>query len=425
MGDPSDARRDGGARPAGKRRSRTVDAIVLAIFLSALACRSVAFFRPHLEGDEVVYAALVENLDAGRGYTLQGHPLLERRDIVRETYGRPLFFHPPGGIALFWALHALFGEAGFGLAQLLAFTVFFWAMLSLASQSFGSLSGLQALLVASLAGFTPIMTHVVSRFWLDGPLLAFATAAAAVFLRACRRESLAWAGVAGLLLGYASLIKPTALLVVPGTIALAWAAGAPRSLRSLLRHGLCWVGVAACLLAPWQAYQWHVIGNPFAVSPGRPAPRLLAINRFVHYLTVVRSPWIYLSLLPRVVWTLGPSLLLLVARWRDASVRRVGLALGSWIGVVVAVHVALGFVGYSKLLRYVILVSPATVLLFALVTSASWSELRAGSRSRLARTAGWALVALALLAFVLEIAQGLATPLLDPSDLIRPFGLSP
>ncbi len=406
------------------RRPRAIAWIVVAIFLTGLGCRSVIFFRQHQEGDELVYAALVENLEAGRGYTLQGHPLLQQPFIVQESYGRPLFFHPPGGVGLFWALHSLFGQAGFSLAQLLSFAVFFWAMLALASQAFGRLSGLQAVLVASLAGFTPIMTHVASRFWLDGPLLAFSTAAAAVFMRACRRESIVSACLAGAVLGYASLIKPTALLVVPGVIALAWAVGVPRSIHALLRNGLCLVGVAACVLAPWQIYQWSMIGNPFAVSPGHPAPRMLAINRYVHYVTVVRSPWIYLSLLPQVIWTLGPSLLLLLARWRDGVVRRAGLALTAWIASVVAVHVALGFAGYSKLLRYVILVSPATILLFSLVTTSAWNALRLGSPPPLGRVFLCVLLAVALLACVVEIAQGLVTALLDPSHLIRPFSLS-
>jgi 4-amino-4-deoxy-L-arabinose transferase-like glycosyltransferase len=406
--------------PPIRRRRRIVDWVVVAIFLAALGCRTVLFLRPHLEGDEMVYAALVENLEAGRGYTLVGHPLLGKPWLELETYGRPLFFHPPGGIGLFWALHQLFGEAGFGVAQLVAFAVFFWAMLLLAAQVFGPLSGVQAVLVASLAGFTPIMTHVTSRWWLDGPLLGFSTLAAAVFLRACRRDSLAWSALAGLVLGYASLIKPTALLVAPGAVALAWATGV-RPLGALVRHALCWGAVAACVIAPWQLYQWSVIGNPFAVAPGRPAARLLAMNRYVHYLTVVRSPWIYLALLPRVVWTLGPSILLLAAGWRDGFVRRAGLALAGWIALVVGCHVVLGYHGYSKLLRYVILVTPATVLLFALVTSAAWRQARASATPAAGRALLYALLAAAVAGFALEIAQGVITPFFDPSDLIRPL----
>jgi 4-amino-4-deoxy-L-arabinose transferase-like glycosyltransferase len=403
------------------RRRRIAGWVVLGIFLVALGCRAVLFFRAHLEGDEMIYAALVENLDAGKGYTLRGHPLLGKPWIEVETYGRPLFFHPPGGIGLFWTLHQLFGPAGFGVAQLVAFAVFFWAMLLLAAQVLGPLSALEAVLVAGLAGFTPIMTHVASRWWLDGPLLAFATLATALFLRGCRRDSLAWSALAGLALGYAGLIKPTAVLVVPGALALAWALGV-LPFGALVRHALCWGGVAACVLAPWLLYQWSVIGNPFAVAPGRPAQRLIEINRYVHFLTVVRSPWIYVLLLPRAVWTLAPSLLLLVATaWRDAAVRPIGLALVGWIALVVGCHVVLGYHGYSKLLRYVILVSPATVLLFVLVTSAAWRQARAGSSPRPLRALLYVLLAVGFAGFALEIAQGVVTPVLDPSDLIRPF----
>jgi 4-amino-4-deoxy-L-arabinose transferase-like glycosyltransferase len=401
-------------------RRRSAGALVLAVFLVALGCRAVLFFRQHLEGDEMIYAALVENLDAGKGYTLRGHPLLGKPWIEIETYGRPLFFHPPGGIGLFWALHQLFGPAGFGVAQLVAFSVFFWAMRLLAAQVLGPLSPRDAVVVAALAGFTPIMTHVTSRWWLDGPLLAFATLAAALFLRACRRDSLAWSALAGLALGYAGLIKPTAVLVVPGAVALAWALGV-LPLGALVRHVLCWGGVAACVLAPWLLYQWSVIGNPLAVAPGRPSPRLIEMNRYVYFLTVLRSPWIYVVLLPRALWTLAPSLLLLAATaWRDASVRRIGLALVGWIALIVGCHVVLGYHGYSKLLRYVILVSPATVLLFALVSGAAFRQARAAPSAPV-RTLLYALLALGFAGFALEIAQGVVTPLLDPSDLIRPF----
>ena len=70
-----------------------------------------------LEPDERIYIALVEQLDAGRGYTLKGHPILNDPTIVGPQYGRALFFHPPGGIVLFWLMHQLVGESGFALAE--------------------------------------------------------------------------------------------------------------------------------------------------------------------------------------------------------------------------------------------------------------------------------------------------------------------
>ena len=91
-------------------------------------------------------------------------------------------------------------------------------------------------------------------------------------------------------------------------------------------------------------------------------------------------------------------------------------ALVGWIVLVVGIHVLLGFIGYSKLLRYVILVTPATVLLFGLAVQ----ELAGRLAPRRALIVG--LFAFLMVGFVLEVSQGIVTPLLD-SDfvLIRPL----
>ena len=394
---------------------------VFALFLAGLACWLTIFSRAHQEGDEWIYRALVQQLDAGRGYTLQGHPLLEEGYIVRETYGKSLFFHPPGGLGFFWIMHRFFGETGFGLAQLVSYTVFFWAIMLLAKLVLDPMSNLQAIVTASLSAFTPIMTHVTARFWLDGPLLAAATGAVALFLLAYKREKLLWACAAGVLLGYAALIKPTAILILPGLVALAWAVGPRNSWRTLTIYTLFVLGIAACFLLPWEVYRWTVVGNPFAISPGRPAPELVATNRYVYFLTVVRSPWSYLSLLPRVVWTVVPSLLLLAFQWPIPAVRRIGLALLIWIAFVLAVNIGLGFVGYSKLLRYVILLTPATILLFSLVVGSAWERLASGQSLPGGKIVTSALLALALVGGTLEIVQGIKNPLEKTSDLILPL----
>lgn len=394
---------------------------VFALFLAGLACRLTIFSRPHQEGDEWIYRALVQQLDAGRGYTLQGHPLLEEGYIVRETYGKSLFFHPPGGLGFFWLMHRFFGETGFGLAQLISYTLFFWAMMLLAKLVLEPMSNLQAILTASLSAFTPIMTHVTARFWLDGPLLAAATAAAALFLLGCRRQKLLWACAAGVLLGYAALIKPTAILILPGLIALAWATGPRNSWRTLTVYTLLLLGTTACFLLPWEIYRWTIVGNPLAISPGRPAPELVETNRYVYFLTVVRSPWSYLSLLPRVVWTVVPSLILFAFQWPAGTIRRIGLALLIWIAFVLAVNIGLGFMGYSKVLRYVILVTPATILLFSLVVGSTWERLTSRVSPPGGRILIYALLGIALAGATLEIAQGAMTPLVKTSDLILPL----
>jgi len=206
---------------------------------------------------------------------------------------------------------------------------------------------------------------------------------------------------------------------VPGIVALAWVLGL-RDTRRLAAHAACLVLVAAVLLAPWQIYQWIVMGNPMAVAPGRPAARLMEINPYVRYVTV-RSPWIYVHLLPRALWTLAPSLALFALLWSSAKVRRIGLVLLGWIALVTLTHVVLGYAGYSKVLRYVILVTPASVLLFALVVEAALERLRSGPPLPGGRRLAQALLVLAALGFVLEVVQGVKTPVVDNSDLILPL----
>jgi 4-amino-4-deoxy-L-arabinose transferase-like glycosyltransferase len=397
---------------------------VALLFLAGLACRIAALdlrpaaspqgfpasrweaveALPFLENDEQIYTALVEQLDRGKGYTLQGHPILN--EINHEQYDHPLFFHPPGGLVFFWLFHRMSPERGLALAQVVSYGVFYWSMIALAVLFFEPFNPIGIAVTAALAAFSPIMTHVAGRFWLDGPLLAFTTLAAAVFLYGMRRRSTTLACVAGFLLGFASLIKLTAFLVVPGLIAIA--ALALREQR-VVRQSILFLAIAIAVQAPWEIWQWVALGNPLPVWAGRPSSELVRTNQYVHYLTSWREPWIYLELLPQVLWTVIPSIVLAVAQWRNREVRSKSVALFIWIGTVVGAHVFLGLIGYSKLLRYVILVTPATILLFSVVTATVGRQL------------GVPLLALAAIGLGLEITQGIVSPLHDNLDLIKPL----
>ena len=448
--------------PADRREhrtlcSKTVWLVVAALLVAGVALRAYALHLspetgatpgeasrwrpvealPRLEIDERIYIALVEQLDARRGYTLQGHPIIEEPWIDREQYDHPLFYHPPGGVALFWLAHRVAGERGFALVQVASFAVFFcsvvllgWTVLTevreaspgeratgLAGGSLGA--GMCALAV--VAAGTPIMAHVAGRLWLDGPLLAFSTAGAAAFLVGTRRRSTALVAVAGVLVGYASLIKLTALVVVPGIAALAWAITPPSQYRELLRRGALLLAIAAVIQLPWELWQWAVVGSPFPGWAGKPSASLVAGNPYVYYVTVVRSPWTYTVLLPRVIWTLVPSLVSLAALRHERELAKRGGALLLWITVVVGAHVALGAIGYAKLLRLVILVTPATVVLFALTVSGVVGRLHERPSGR--RLVSVSLLLLALAGLGAEVAQGLKTSLYDNrvSDLIVPL----
>ena len=404
--------------------------LVAVVFSVGLLCRTVIFRdRARLENDEKIYMALVDQLDQGRGYTLEGHPILTEPWMVREMYEQRLFFHPPGGIILFWALHRVWPSRGFGVAQLLCYGVFFWSMLGLAAAALRPLTRTAAVLTASLSAFTPIMTHVAGRYWLDGPLLAFTVLAAAVFLHAALRRSTPLACLAGVLFGFASLIKLTAVLVLPGLAALTLAALPVSSWRALfarehpgtLRRSTAFLLIAVAVQLSWEIWQWRAAGSPFAAAAPKPMDRLTQINAYMAYVTVWRKPWVYLELFPQVVWTLVPSLVLLAFQWSRRELRNKALALLVWIATAVGAHVVLGAMGYPKLLRYVILATPATVLLFVLVTTGLIEAVRerrpipGGSRMAAA------LFVLAALGFGLEIAQGVITPLRDNLDLIRPL----
>jgi 4-amino-4-deoxy-L-arabinose transferase-like glycosyltransferase len=400
----------------------------LLIFAVGLACRIAAFSVPHDEGDEIVYHVLVQQLESGHGYTLAGTPLIGN-GWPADQYGHALFFHPPGGIALFWLLDSVFGENGFALAQVFGYALFYWSLLALgwivlrvaAPDPRIRMPGVGAML--ALAAFQPLMTHVVARYWLDGPMLALVTLAAALFARACVRlpgNATRGAIAAGLALGAASWTKTAALVALPAIAILGIALVTPASRRGALRLAVLFTAVALLVQAPWEIWQWRVLGSPFPAWAGRPSPTLVANNAYVRFLTVDRPPWIYLTLMPRVVWTLIPSLLGLALLHGAPASRRIGVALALWIAIVLSVMVGLGAIGYSKLLRYAILVTPATVLLFACVAAGAWGQLRASGRGARRATAA-VIAALAAAGFALEIAQGIYTPLIDRRDLIWPL----
>ncbi len=410
-------------------------------FALGLVFRILALRGSHFEGDEIVHRILVHQLETGQGYTLHGTPLLGTH-WPAEMYDKPLFHHPPGGIALFWMLHFLLGNVGFAVAQLLSYAAFFWGMLSLAGAVCGPLKGHRLHLAAALAAFTPIMSHVMQRYWLDGPMLGFSTLAGALFIAAAARGSLSRTVNAGLVMGYASWIKTSSFMIVPGLLLLAWALAAPEARRRTFLLASVFVGLALLIQLPWEIWQWLAQGSPFPAWAGRPSPQLIAENPYVRFVTVTRPPWVYLQLLPVAVCTVIPSILCLLLGGLAPRTRRIGLALIGWMGFVLAVDIALGFIGYSKLLRYAVLLTPATVLLFTLTAGEVWDRLTgaraskprraearpSGSRSTESllgptqRVLLRALVVLAMAGFALEIAQGMYSPILDPhSVMIRPL----
>jgi 4-amino-4-deoxy-L-arabinose transferase-like glycosyltransferase len=460
--------------------------LVTGLFVVGLLLRLPMMGGPHREGDEVIYRSLVGQLEQGHGYTLQKSMLVEHGIIDRYQYDRPLFHHPPGGIALFWLSHKVFGESGLPLVQLFSFSLFFWSMLLLAHALGVSKSDMGLFLVALLSSFNPIVAHVTTKYWLDAPLLAFASFGAALFMvsfvkkrtapvariaaqRPAKRSKLSSSGqrvtrragqnspdgrpagrrytllaiAAGAIIGYASLIKLTALVVLPCVFLLCLALTPPLKWKSLLLHGLCFVIPALVVQAPWELWQWAVVGSPFPQWAGKPSAALVESNSYVHFLTVVRSPWVYLTLTPMVMTTILPSLVLLVLFYLPAekpesllsetpsgsevargflstsSARASATACLLWLFVVIAFHIALGFAGYSKLLRYIILATPASILLPALLAPYAWETLsNKGSLVRMLRLPVMICLAVGTVA---EVAAGISAAFHVQRALIAPF----
>ncbi|RLS55030.1 MAG: hypothetical protein DWH91_10405 [Planctomycetota bacterium] len=379
--------------------------IAWIVFGLALVIRLSVFRDEPRENDEKIYRALVEQLAAGQGYTLRGHPILNEPWLIREQYDQPMFFHPPGGLAVFWGFYLLFGTAGFGLAQWALFGVFYWATLRLIRQTAGRLDHTLFTIACMTVALSPIMAHVSTHLWLDGPQTAWATLAATICVDACRRRSLSGGWLAGLIFTMACWTKLHAVLALPGIYLVSWAC----------RRRIVWGPVLVMtmtigvLCVPWLVWQWRVLGSPFPTWAGRPHPELIANNAYVRYLTDERKWWIYFPLLTCVMSTLPSALYML---WRQPPQGRLGKiawALGIWIGVVVAVIAGLGAIGYSKLLRYIILVSPATACLWVLA-----------AQDR--RQAGRAIPLIAWLGLGLEWLHGfVAVILFYRSDLIVPL----
>ena len=197
-----------------------------------------------------------------------------------------------------------------------------------------------------------------------------------MFLLGVKSKRSVFTLIGAVLLGYASLIKLTAVLVVPGTLTLAWILTPRQNTRELVNSILVFLGIAALIQLPWEISQWRATGSLFPVWAGKPAAELVKANQFVYYLTVFRTPWIYLRLLPQLIWTLVPSILLWLLQWRNGEIWKRGAALVVWITVIVGVHMVVGAFGYSKLIRYVVLVTPATIVLFGLSVEGATSFLR-------------------------------------------------
>jgi 4-amino-4-deoxy-L-arabinose transferase-like glycosyltransferase len=405
--------------------------LAVVAFLIGLGMRTIVFIGDHAEGDELIYMNLVSQLDQGHGYTLRDSALLHQGLIDRSQYDQPLFFHPPAAIALDWLFYSIVGIYGFPFMQIFSYAVFFWSMMLLGDTLRILSSDIGLATTAGLSAFSPIMAHVTTKFWLDGPLLAFTTLAIAIFGWALVHNKTGWTLISGMVMGLASLIKVVAFLAAPGALLVGWLVLKGRLTKAKNRRSKVFpLFVASALLffvpallvqLPWEIWQWVVCGSPFPVWAGKPSASLVASNNYVHYLTIDRPPWVYLTLTPRILWTLIPAGGLFALVWKRNSDRFLGFALITWMVVIVMFHVLMGYWGYSKVLRYIILITPASVLMCAQLLSEAIKQISEGVFGTGMGRVAVAMVAISIVAVFAEMATGVNVTLAYKSDLILPL----
>lgn len=303
------------------------------------------------------------------------------------------------------------------MVQMATYSLFFWAMV-LAACLLG-LPPLAVVITGVLSAVNPIIVHVNTHFWLDGPLVAFCVLSLALFIRASDKKSFLMAAAAGVVLGLASLIKITAFLVMPGFALLSLVLLARPKFKAFIGLSACLFAVALLVQLPWEIWQWMVLGTPFPGWAGKPSQALIASNDYVRYLTVVRPSWIYLTLLPKVMWAIVPALVFYAVTFKDEKVRWVGAAFILWIATVLIFHIVLGARGYSKVLRYVILAAPPAILLFSMTTAVIFRRFNEGGAG--ARRVYGFLLLVAAAAVLLEAAAGVKSTDLYAIDLIFPL----
>jgi 4-amino-4-deoxy-L-arabinose transferase-like glycosyltransferase len=193
-------------------------------------------------GDCEVYDDLALNLLDTGSYGLKGH------DAER----------PPGWPGVLAALHWLCGEeADVAWFNIAADTLTIVATFALGAVAFGSLVGLAAALLVAID-----LNHIaLSTLLCSEPLFALlwliAALAVALGLRPDARTTF-WMILAGVLMGLATLVRPTPLLLLPAVLLAAilfrrWL-GVPRS------RWFMFVGAFTVTLFPWTLRNWNIEG---------------------------------------------------------------------------------------------------------------------------------------------------------------------
>lgn len=341
---------------------------VIIFLVLGICVRLGIFAHSHNDGDERIYQALIEQIDSGAGYTLQGHHILKSGAIEAYHYDTPLFFHPPGGIMFFYLFHKLFGLYGLGIAQIFCFLIFYAGMILLVNEAFKSCDNICLFLVSLLSSFTPIVAHINTKFYIDNPKIAFITLGCALLVRGFSKNKYWIKIIASILLGYSCFIKIDACLIYPVIFILIWLLFSKKSKRNEFLKSITMVSFFGVLfITLWLFWNYYEAGSFFPIgAPGKPGLELLRNDAFIFYVTRVRPPFFYFGSLITVMPTTLVTfvLLIIIIRYSGINAAKLEITGGLCVLLIILFYVCLGFLGYSKLLRYIVIVTPISILLF-------------------------------------------------------------
>lgn len=377
----------------------------LAILALALFARATIFHYPIDEGDELIYKALVEQLALGHGYTLHGHPLLANNWVAQAQYDSPVFYHPPVAIYFFYGVVRAVGFRLYGLqlAQVLSFIIFYLCGWRLTEAYAPGLSRPSRALALSLLAFLPIYAHANMKVWIDNPRVAFFSLHWLLLTEAFRRPRSFWLyGAAALSSFLPVLCKIDGLMAYPFAYALAFTLAKREKGKAYFLGALLAVNLGAAGL-------WLWFSEALKYGSGKPSAELLALNPFIRLVTIELSSWQFLLDYFKEEATILPCLLLcfFAQTWKRTKLWVSEGILAAWILGHAAIYAILGLFGFSKVLRYIVMATPAEALLFAvalLETERIFHERKSMSRER--RWLLYTLGGFVILAWGMEIYQG-------------------
>jgi 4-amino-4-deoxy-L-arabinose transferase-like glycosyltransferase len=158
-----------------KRCLQNISPLTLILIFAALI-RSITFFIPHVENDEVVYTSLSKQLVSG-GFSLYSHNLMGTKILEvlpKRIYETPLFFHPPVYPYLLALSGLAFGALGYPLVSFLSGLMIVYLTYLVACNLFDNRVAILSALIVTVC---PVGILSSTRVWMEGTMVVFGLAA--------------------------------------------------------------------------------------------------------------------------------------------------------------------------------------------------------------------------------------------------------